>query len=210
MTTVTKELNTKGLSRELNHPAARLARPRFCEDAALVSLCREGDQDAWRELVERYSRYVYAIVTRAYGLDEDAAQDVFQEVFTRAYEHLDELRDPGALRPWIAQLARRLAIDRLRSSREVPGLEEVAMPEDPRDSIAELDTALSVQQMLAKLDEPFGEVLDRFFCRDESYRTIAAELGVPEGTIASRISRGLEQLRVMLEADGAAAALRAP
>lgn len=182
----------------LNIPA-RLPR---MDDAALVEQCRAGDEGAWRELVERYSRYVYAIMSRGYRLDHEAAEDVFQEVFARTYERLGELRDPGALRPWIAQMTRRLAIDHLRADREIPGLEEAQVPEATEDPIAELDSALSVQQMLGTLPEQFREVLDRYFCRGESYETIASELEISGGTVASRISRGLEKLRATLEADG--------
>jgi RNA polymerase sigma factor (sigma-70 family) len=77
-------------------------------DAELVARCRAGDDDSWRRLVERYSRYVYAISVQAYRLPEPDADDVFQEVFARAYEHLGKLRDDTALRPWLAQLTRRL------------------------------------------------------------------------------------------------------
>src|SRR6476661_10737858 len=94
-------------------------------DSELVSRCRAGDQQAWSELVERFSRYVYAIAVQAFRLPEADAEDVFQEVFARAYEHLDKLRDDAALKPWLAQLTRRLCIDRLRAaSRERPAPEE--------------------------------------------------------------------------------------
>ncbi|HEX6228244.1 MAG TPA: RNA polymerase sigma factor [Solirubrobacterales bacterium] len=169
------------------------------EDARLVALCREGDQQAWSDLVDRYSSYVYAIAVRGFRLDEHAAEDLFQEVFARTYERLGQLQDPGALRAWIAQLARRLAIDHLRSRRAQIGLEEIPEPEAAEDAIAEIDAALHVQQMLGRLPEPFREILDRFFARGESYRRIAAALDVPPGTIASRISRGLEKLRTLLE-----------
>ena len=83
-------------------------------DAQLVSRCREGDVDAWNEFVERFSRYVYAICSRGFRLAEHDAEDVFQEVFARAFERLSELRSDDAVRPWLAQLTRRLCIDRLR------------------------------------------------------------------------------------------------
>ena len=90
-------------------------------DALLVARCREGDDDAWRELVQRYSRYVYAIAVQAFRLAEHEAEDVFQEVFARVYERLPTLRDPSALRPWIGQVTRRLCVDRIRSGgRELP------------------------------------------------------------------------------------------
>src|ERR687888_431833 len=82
-------------------------------DRELVARCRAGDQEAWAELVERFSRYVYAISVQAFRLPEADAEDVFQEVFARAYEHLDGLRDDAAVRPWLGQLTRRLCIDRL-------------------------------------------------------------------------------------------------
>ena len=83
-------------------------------DAQLVSRCREGDAGAWNEFVERFSRYVYAISSRGFRLAQHDAEDVFQEVFARAYERLSELRSDDAVRPWLAQLTRRLCIDRLR------------------------------------------------------------------------------------------------
>jgi RNA polymerase sigma factor (sigma-70 family) len=163
-------------------------------DAQLVSRCREGDDDAWRELVERFSRYVFAIATRAYGLRERDAEDVFQEVFARAYERLETLRDDAAIRPWLAQLTRRLSVDRIRvTRREEPAGERPEEP-DPSDAIAEIDEALTVRQALARLPETCRELLDRFFARDQSYRTLAEVLELPPGTIASRISRCLGKL----------------
>ena len=86
-------------------------------DADLVARCRRGDQEAWNELVNRFSRYVYAITTRIYRLEQHDAEDVFQEVFARTYERLDELRDDAAVRPWIGTLTRRLCVDKLRARR---------------------------------------------------------------------------------------------
>jgi RNA polymerase sigma factor (sigma-70 family) len=171
-------------------------------DAELVARCRGGDDECWRELVERYSRYVYAISVQAFRLPEQDADDVFQEVFARAYEHLGRLRDDAALRPWLAQLTRRLCIDTLRrGSREQPAGEDVE-PEGVDDAIAQLDEALSVHEAMRTLPEHCAEILDRFFARDESYRTIGAALELPSGTVASRISRCLTRLRGELESEG--------
>jgi RNA polymerase sigma factor (sigma-70 family) len=167
-------------------------------DAQLVARCRLGDHTAWNELVERFSRYVYAITVQAFKLPDHDAEDIFQEVFTRAYEHLDKLRDDEAIRPWLAQLTRRLCIDRLRAgAQEQP--EDVVEPADVDDTVARLDEALAVHEALAILPDNCQDILDRFFARDESYRTIAEALDIPSGTIASRISRCLAKLRVQME-----------
>jgi RNA polymerase sigma factor (sigma-70 family) len=167
-------------------------------DAQLVARCRTGDHDAWRELVDRFSRYVYAIAVQAFKLPEHDAEDVFQEVFTRAYEHLHKLRDDEAIRPWLGQLTRRLCIDRLRAgSAEL--LEDEVEIADVDDTIGRLNEAIAVHEAMAALPENCQEILDRFFARDESYRTIGDALHLPSGTIASRISRCLTKLRVEME-----------
>lgn len=169
------------------------------ETAALVGRCRDGDQQAWAELVERTSRYVYAIALQAYRLSPHDAEDVFQETYTRAYEHLRSLRDDGAVVAWLAQLTRRLCVDKLRSgARETPMGDEIE-PADVDDTLAKLDEALVVHAALDAAPGHCREVLDRFFCRDESYATIGEALDLPSGTIASRISRCLSRLRDYME-----------
>jgi RNA polymerase sigma-70 factor (ECF subfamily) len=175
-------------------------------DSELVSRCRAGDQQAWAELVERFSRYVFAIAVQAFRLPEADAEDVFQEVFARAYQHLDKLRDDASVRPWLAQLTRRLCIDRLRAgSRERPVADEELAAIETDETLAMLDDALAVHEALAAAPEHCREILDRFFAQDESYKTIGEALDLPSGTIASRISRCLARLRAHMEGrkDGA-------
>ena len=167
-------------------------------DAELVAGCRQGDPAAWNALVERFSRYVSAIATQAFRLSQHDAEDVFQDVFAKAFERLGSVRSDDAIRPWIGQLTRNCCLDLLRSSSRVVLVEE---PEErvADEVIAKLDEAMAVRAGLAQLGEECQEVLDRFFCRDESYRTIGADLGIPAGTIASRISRCLGHLRSELD-----------
>jgi RNA polymerase sigma-70 factor (ECF subfamily) len=168
-------------------------------DAQLVARCRAGEADAWNEFVERFSRYVYAICGRGFRLAQHDAEDVFQEVFARAFERLSELRSDEAVRPWLAQLTRRLCIDKLRLlARDTPSDAE---PDEREvdDLLATLDEAMTVRAALDNVGDPCREILDRFFCRDESYRTIGDVLSMPAGTIASRISRCLEKLRSELD-----------
>jgi RNA polymerase sigma factor (sigma-70 family) len=169
-------------------------------DAQLVSRCRSGDPAAWNELVERFSRYVFAICVQAFRLPPEDAEDVFQEVFARVYQHLDRLRSDDSIRPWIAQLTRRLCIDRLRSSgREGPAELDDLDPGGVDEKLAGLDDALTVRASLDAVGDPCRDILDRFFCRDESYKSIGDALGLPAGTIASRISRCLAKVKAELE-----------
>ena len=163
----------------------------------MVARCRRGDQGAWNELVERFSRYVYAICVQAFGLREADAEDVFQDVWTRVYDRLDTLRSDDAVKPWIAQMTRRCCIDRHRAGARTE------LVDDPDElvverAVADIDEALAVRTAMAGMSADCREILDRFFCRDESYRDIGESLGLPGGTIASRISRCLTKLRELL------------
>ena len=82
--------------------------------------------------------------------------------------------------------------------REQPSDEPID-PADAEDALAELDEAIAVHEAMRALPEHCAEILDRFFARDESYRTIGEALDLPPGTIASRISRCLTKLRRELE-----------
>jgi RNA polymerase sigma-70 factor (ECF subfamily) len=167
-------------------------------DAELVQRCRLDDPAAWNELVERYSRYVYAIAVRGFRLSDEDAEDVFQDVFTRAFLRLETLRDDAAFRPWIAQLTRRRCLDLVAGSGRELRVEDLTADERSTD-LDEVEEAFAVRQALAGLSEACQEILDRFFAQDQSYRTISDELDIPTGTIASRIARCLGRLRDELE-----------
>jgi RNA polymerase sigma-70 factor (ECF subfamily) len=135
-------------------------------------------------------------------LPEHDAEDVFQEVFARVFERLDTLRADEAVRPWIAQLTRRLCIDRLRAGSREFTADTEELPDGPdEDVLLKLEEAFDVHDALAGLSENCQEILDRFFARDESYRTIGEALELPAGTIASRISRCLVKLREEMTPD---------
>lgn len=169
-------------------------------DAELVQRCRADDPEAWNELVERFSRYVYAICTHGFRLSETDAEDVFQDVFTRVYTRLETLRDDSAIRPWIGQLTRRLCLDQLGArGREEPVAEPEHVLAEREAALEEVEEAFDVREAVGGLPDHCQEMLDRFFTRDESYRTISSELDLPLGTIASRIARCLARLRDELE-----------
>jgi RNA polymerase sigma-70 factor (ECF subfamily) len=172
----------------------------------MLKRCRDGDEAAWAAVVRDYERYVYAICVRGYGLGHADAQDVFQETFARTWTRLDRIADDAALRSWIGQVSRRLCIDRLRAAARMRPDPDVGSDlVDSRQTLEHIDRALDIHAALATLPEHYAEAIDRFFCRDQSYAQISIELGIPKGTIASRISRGLALLREPLADDLAAA-----
>ena len=167
--------------------------------STLLARCRAGDERAWEEVVDRYASYVHSITVRGYRLAGPDAEDVFQEAFLRTWQSLDRIHDDEALRPWLGQVTRRLCLDRLRRSREHADEDEIAARGQEDHRLATIEEALDVRAAMASLSDTCGDILDRFFARDQSYATIGEELALPPGTIASRISRCLSRLRERLE-----------
>lgn len=167
-------------------------------DSQIVAACRAGDREAWQRLVERFDRYVLGIIRHGYRVPPQDAEDVFQEVFIKAYARLGDLRNDDAIGPWLAGITRRTCLTRLRTRVDEP---VDSLDEETADEAAleRVERAMDVDAALRRLPEACQEILERFFRDDQPYAQIAAELGLPAGTIASRISRCLSKLKVELE-----------
>jgi RNA polymerase sigma-70 factor (ECF subfamily) len=122
-------------------------------DAELVSRCRAGDERAWSELVERFARYIHAICSQGFRLAAHDSEDVFQEVFARAYEHLDRLRSDEAIRTWLAQLTGRSQSTASRRGARARRRHE-ADPGWRRQTLARLGRAADRQAGLDAVGDP--------------------------------------------------------
>lgn len=156
---------------------------------------RVGDERAWSQLVRDHERYVYAICVRGYRLGRADAEDVFQEAFARTWQQLARIPDDDALRAWIGQVTRRLCIDRLRALNRVYPDGDASGEMAACDELSRIEVALDVHDALGRLPADSREILDRFFCQDQSYAQISTDLGIAQGTVGSRISRALARLR---------------
>lgn len=119
-------------------------------DAELVKLCRNGDQSAWDQLVNRYQRLIYAIPRRA-GLSDEQAADVFQEVFLTLLQKIDEIEQPDRIRSWIVTTAKFKTWAVVRSGK---GLYSPETEEEMEAEMADLrDTSPLADDMLIELEE---------------------------------------------------------
>lgn len=183
-------------------------------DAELVAHCRAGRQAAWSTLVRRFQRLVYTVPRRA-GLDDEQVAEVFQHAFSRLFEQLDRIDDPGRVRAWLVTTARRESL-RLLAERSAElrlrvvsaGVAEeddplLAVPDPsplPEAMLAALQEQHRVRQALERLAPRPRQLLELLFLQDEPppYAEIAARLGIPEGSIGPTRARALEQLRKAL------------
>jgi RNA polymerase sigma factor (sigma-70 family) len=177
-------------------------------DSALVQACLRGEAPAWERLVGRYARLVYA-VPKKYGLDEDAAADVFQGTWTALWERLDEVRDHQRIGWWLITVAARLSYQQVqRIRREQARIEEHERLrtgpnfDTPAEelALARLEAA-DLAAAMARLPERCRHLLELLFYDPQapSYGEIAARLGVAVDSIGPIRGRCLRHLRALLE-----------
>jgi RNA polymerase sigma-70 factor (ECF subfamily) len=176
----------------------------------------DGDSSAWAEMVRTHHKRVYGLCYRFTGNPADA-EDVTQEVFLKIYSNLAAFNaTKGSLPVWITTLTRNLLVDTFRRNRKAratssldEGWESVedlkpidrltSRAPSPHEAAAHKELKKMVQGALAQVSVELREAVILRDLQDLDYKEIAQVLGIPEGTVKSRISRGRAELARLLE-----------
>jgi RNA polymerase sigma-70 factor (ECF subfamily) len=185
----------------------------------VVRRCLSGDSPAWSELVRAHHRRVYALCYRFTGSGTDA-EDLTQDVFLKVYSNLTSFDvTRGSLQVWITTLTRNLLVDHFRRTRNlrvtgsldegwdeggelrplVPMDRLEAKGPSQHDQATRRELEKMVQAALAQVSPELREAVILRDLQDMDYKEIAQVLGIPEGTVKSRISRGRAELARLLE-----------
>jgi RNA polymerase sigma factor (sigma-70 family) len=178
-------------------------------DTELVSACLSGDEQAWSELIDRYSRLIFSIPLRQ-GLSREEAADVYQAVCLDLVAELPKLRDPQALPAWLIRTAsRRVGRWKRRSERFVP--DEGTLVDTAHDQDELPDTVIEHCQRTQALRDAIETIPERcqamvrmlfFETPARPYREVAQALGVATGSIGFLRMKCLDRLRSVLERAG--------
>jgi len=169
-------------------------------DEWLALRCQHGDPSAFADLVREMERPLMYFVAKLIG-DQDAALDVLQEVWLKTFRTIGRLAKPQQLRPWLYQLARGLAIDRVRKDRADTRREQehaadpTVWTDEPIFGVEEAD---AVHRALDALDLKYREVLVLHFLEELSVSEVAVIVNCPEGTVKSRLYHAKKVLRSAL------------
>ncbi len=186
------------------------------DDLALVSRAKAGDPEAFRALVVRYQRKVYAV---ALGIvkDRDLAWDVAQEAFVRVHAHLTEFKGESSFSTWVLRIASHLAIDSVRKERtaakeDIDDVREVdltgggegilatALGSDPQENALRRELAGKMTEALAQLPEKHRTILVLREVEGLSYEELAERLGIHKGTVMSRLFHARKKMQGLLRA----------
>jgi RNA polymerase sigma-70 factor (ECF subfamily) len=183
-------------------------------DLELVDRARGGDPEAFRELVVRHQRRVYAV---ALGIvkDRDLAWDVSQEAFVRVHQHLGEFRDEASFSTWVHRIAARVAIDVLRKERPfrrsdlgdvpepvlreaAPGVLATALGTNPQETVLRRELSARLAEALGQLPDVHRTILVLREMDGLSYEELAERLGIPRGTVMSRLFHARRKMQALL------------
>ena len=196
-----------GLASQTRQPAsARVLEPEY----SLVTECLRGNEAAWEQLVRVHTKHVYALCYRFTGSASEA-QDLTQEVFLRVFRTLKSFRSAeGSFGTWLSRVTRNLLIDHYRRTRQervtdsiegqlpVLEVEGTGIAARPDQALAGREASEILQAALQRLSPELREAVILRDLQEMEYREIADVLGIPEGTVKSRINRGRAELGRLL------------
>jgi RNA polymerase sigma factor (sigma-70 family) len=199
---VSNQITSSRVGRDGAAPAAPDVRAQR-EAELLVVRCQLGERAAFDELIAAWQGPLFHYARRITG-DDEAARDVVQDVWLRVLRGIQRLRDGSRLRPWLFGIARRALMDRFRVLYATPPSSDVdagdVMAEDDSDDI-EADLS-SMHASLARLPLVEREILTLFYLQEQSLAETADVLGIPIGTVKSRLFRARLLLRREIEKEG--------
>jgi RNA polymerase sigma-70 factor, ECF subfamily len=167
------------------------------EDTALVDRCRRGEDDAWRELVDRFGQKVYS-VSYHFTLKREDAEELAQEIFLKIFENLNRYDGSFPLIAWIVSLSRNLCIDRYRRRKREKSFrfvsDDAVMPllrsaDDPSADALRKERTKLLFAALAEIPEDLAEILVLRDLDGLAYEEIGQALELPDGTVKSRLFR---------------------
>jgi RNA polymerase sigma factor (sigma-70 family) len=170
----------------------------------LALRCRRGDRAALEELIRTFERPLLYYIRRLVR-DEADAWDVLQKAWLRVLRGIGSLGDPRSLAPWLYRVARNTAFSHYHTGdtlSEPLADHEEALASDSSDRQIEFEDAEQVHRGLLSLSLAHREVLTLFFLDDLSVEETATVLGVPPGTVKSRLHYAKHALRKVLEREG--------
>ena len=181
--------------------------PRSVDDVyeeLLAVRARQNDLNAWNDLVERFSPRLTYYVNGFVG-DPDEAGSLMQDVWLRAFRGIRSLHDERRLAAWLYTIAHRVVMTHFRDAyarQEQTGEESLAsVTTDDSCDLDRFDNAELVHHALARIGWSEREVLTLQFLENLSVADIAEVVGVPVGTVKSRLHRGRAELRAVIEGE---------
>jgi len=183
-------------------------------DFRLVELAKEGDQNAFAELMKRYNRSLYHVILKMVR-NVDDAEDLTIEAFAKAFKNLDKFKQEYAFSTWLFKIATNNCIDFMRKKKNnetfsINNLYNSTENEDfdldiadenanPQENAIRSQKAELMQKLVARLPSKYRKLVSMRYFEERAYQEIAEELEIPIGTVKAQLHRARELLYDMIK-----------
>jgi RNA polymerase sigma-70 factor (ECF subfamily) len=183
------------------------------EEGSIIERCKKGDRDAFASIVQKYMKPAYYVALGYVGKPEDAL-DLSQDAFVNAFRHIKRFDSTKNFFPWFYSILKNLCMNHLNRvrRRKEDSIDEMAEEEgqvpipieaiDPESSVVQKDLRVKLGEALQRLRPKDREIIILQHFQDYSYQEIAQLLGIPIGTVMSRLYSARQALRRELERMG--------
>ena len=172
----------------------------------LVQRCRQGDETAFRELVDQYKGLVFALIARSIA-DRARAEELSQDVFLKVHKGLPYFRGESKLSTWIYRIVVNVLSQERRDLKTI-SLDEKGDDDRPRFEPAAEDRSFGdlamkdrLQKAISRLPAPYQVLINGHYLKGMRYEDLAEALDMPMGTVKTHLHRAKRQLRQLLETD---------
>ena len=172
------------------------------DEKALVARCRQGEDEAWRELVDLFGQKIYSVAYH-FTLKREDAEELAQEIFLKIFENLHRYDGSFPLTAWIVSLSRNLCIDRYRRRKREKSFrfvtDDAVAPmlrskDDPAADALKKERTKILFSALAEIPEDLAEILVLRDLDGLAYEEIGLALELPDGTVKSRLFRARSEV----------------
>ncbi len=160
------------------------------EDAILIEKCKKGDMEAYERLVKKYMKKAYNVALY-YTKNPTDAWDISQQGFVNAWKGMKRFDTKSPFFPWLYAIIKNEALTRFKKEKKEEEKKESGLPlkniVSPEENLERKEKTRKLQKALSKLDKEKKEIIYLRHYADMSYKEISKALGLPEGTIMSRL-----------------------
>jgi RNA polymerase sigma-70 factor, ECF subfamily len=168
------------------------------DERELIERCRSGDDDAFAELVDRYKKLVYALVSRMVP-DRSQADDLAQEVFVKVHRGLPYFRGDARLSTWIYRIVSNVCLQSRAAGARVPAAVAAVVERGAPDAaFATLELRDRLERAMAQLPEHYRLLIAAHYLQGVQYEALAEALDIPIGTVKTHLHRAKRRMRELM------------
>lgn len=202
------------ISRDILRQVQRNCNYKGASESEIIEMCLSGDERAWKEFVSRWHIRLFRVLSKKLS-DSERAKDLVQDTFVRVFKHLPNYDPSKSFSTWIYTIALNLAKNEFRDRKRNPLISNnrfshsfvlsdrftaAAKERNPEQQLLDNEKMEIISRLIKTLPEHHRQVLHWRYVLGMTYRQMANEANVVEGTIKSRLSRAREAFQVAFEA----------